>query len=163
MNLEDGFSGYVSFTELRASGVSAVTPRAGIYIVVRRSTEKPTFLVESCGGRFKDREPAVACELLAATWIPEAPIIYVGKAGSLLVRLTAYADFGVGKRVGHWGGRYIWQLADRDELLVAWKECPAGETPETADAELVRDFKRAHDGRRPFANIADPSRRLKSA
>jgi hypothetical protein len=73
-------------------------------------------------------------------------------------RLKQYADFGAGKPIGHWGGRYIWQLADSDALLVAWKESAPPETAAMAEARLVGQFKNEH-GCLPFANIADPSAR----
>lgn len=155
--LEEGFGGYKSFASLRAAAFVGVPRGGGVYIIVRRATDDPVFLTESCGGHFKGRNPAVACELLAAKWVPDTPIVYIGKATSLFTRLRQYADFGAGKPIGHWGGRYIWQLADRDELLVAWKECEPGLTPEKAEADLVGEFKRAFGGLLPFANISDPS------
>ena len=64
------------------------------------------------------------------------------------------AGFGAGKTVGHWGGRLIWQLADADQLIVAWKETP-GRVPRQVEAELIRLFRQQY-GKPPFAN--DPHR-----
>ena len=51
-----------------------------------------------------------------------------------------------GKPVGHWGGRYIWQLADADALMVGWRVCVAEQTPAEAEATLVRRFKQRSGG-----------------
>ena len=78
-------------------------------------------------------------------------MVYIGKAGSLRSRLDQYRRHGAGERVGHWGGRYIWQLDAAAPLLVAWKETP-GLDPECAEAALIEEFIRDF-GALPFANL----------
>jgi hypothetical protein len=54
----------------------------------------------------------------------------------------------------HWGGRFLWQLASSDELLVAWRL-----ERDFADAEcdLIDEFRDVH-GRLPYANLRRGSR-----
>jgi hypothetical protein len=94
--------------------------------------------------------------VLKAKWLDCCSVLYIGKANSLQRRLREYARFGAGHAVGHWGGRYIWQLADSPDLRVAWRQARQGQTAREAEAELVAEFK-ARYGKLPFANIADPS------
>jgi len=48
------------------------------------------------------------------------------------------------------GWRYIWQLADADELLVTWRECA---DPTSEESALLSEFYADHDERLPFANV----------
>lgn len=113
-----------------------------------------TFAERSCGGWFKGKDPTVTLDALAANWVDDAQVVYIGKADQLNRRLKQYADFGSGKPIGHWGGRLIWQLPSIDCLLIAWKETP-GRVPVDVEAELITQFRRAY-GKPPFAN--DPHR-----
>jgi hypothetical protein len=153
-----GFAGFVSFHQLRNGALDEVPVKGGVYVVLRMSKDEPAFLDESCGGHFKGKNPTELVEVLRAKWVAGTAAIYVGKGDNLRQRLKQYADFGAGRPVGHWGGRYIWQLADRDDLVVAWRPCQADQTAVAFESKLVTLFKRENGGRLPFANIADPGR-----
>jgi hypothetical protein len=75
-----------------------------------------------------------------------------GKARAAPKRLRAYHSFGSGKSGRHSGGRYIWQLADAWECLVAWREEPIDIVPRDVEEAMIADF-REEFGKRPFANI----------
>lgn len=159
-----GFDGFTTFAAFLDGELERVPKEAGAYVVVRTSPTPPSFLETSCGGHFKRRDPSASAEILEGKWIDECPVLYIGKADrsssrrSLYHRLREYALFGSGKPIGHWGGRYIWQLADSADLVVAWRVAEPGQTGADVEAELVGLFKQRF-GRLPVANIADPSRR----
>lgn len=151
-NLEKaGFTGWLPFAAIRAS---ACPTSGGVYVVIFDTDGPVAFTERSCGGWFKGKDPTVTPEALAANWVDDAEVVYIGKADQLRRRLTQYADFGAGKPVGHWGGRLIWQLPLPDRLIVGWKETP-GRIPVEVEAELIASFRQAH-GKPPFAY--DPHR-----
>lgn len=154
-NLE--FEGFVSVRNLRASRLSEVPACPGVYVFLRAGDTPPTFLKTSPGGRFKSKDPTVPIEVLKRRWVPETTIVYIGKAGgqrkppTLRKRLQQYLDFGAGKPVGHWGGRFIWQLTDAEELVVCWRPLDDVD-PESIESTMLAEFERKHASL-PFANL----------
>jgi hypothetical protein len=110
------------------------------------------FLTASVGGHFKGRDPSVPPEELERKWVDGPSTLYIGRTGNLRTRLILLARFGSSEPVGHWGGRYVWQLSDHDQLVVAWEQ-----TAEYVqrEAELIARFQ-AEFGALPFANLSQP-------
>jgi hypothetical protein len=153
-----GFRGFVPFRELPSSNVPA---RHGIYVVIRTATSLPKFLPNSPAGHLKGRDPSVTVDKLCAAWVDGATIVYIGKAAGrdgLDQRLADYRRHGTGVLAGHWGGRYIWQLADSDALLVAWRPM-TDDDPGEAEQDLIDEFKELHGGALPFANLRNNARK----
>jgi len=152
-----GFTGFMTIGALRDSGLAEVPKLPGVYALVCAQHDQPAFEAVSSGGHFKGKDPTVPIAELAAKWVPGSQIVYIGKAGgkdsraTLRSRLKQYLDFGAGKNIGHWGGRYVWQLRGSQELLVSWRPS-LGSDPEMLEGELLRAFVAVH-GRLPFANL----------
>ena len=144
-------SGFAGFVRLSGSKAADVPMAPGIYVIYRPSTSQPVFLPTSEAGLRRD--PSQPTDIVARKWVDGAQVIYIGKATSLRKRITQYRRFGAGTSDAHWGGRYIWQLDDQVELLVAWRVTAAGETPRAAETALIGQFMARHSGRMPFANL----------
>ena len=141
---KDGFTGFIPVSELR--GNTKVMPEcSGVYIVIRESDNAPEFLAEGTGGFFKGKNPNVSIDELKANYVADS------KATSLKKRVGQLLRFGTGSAIGHWGGRYLWQLADSDNLLIAWKPTPTID-PRAEEVKMLEDFVSLH-GRLPFANL----------
>lgn len=150
---EAGFTGWVPFADLPAHRPPAET---GVYLVYRPGTELPQYVDPSPAGWFHGRDPSVSESVLAGKWVTGAGVVYIGKAGGsrgLNGRLSAYRRHGEGRRAAHWGGRYVWQLADAAQLLVAWK---TADNVGALEHQLIAQFIADH-GQRPFANLNDGS------
>lgn len=150
-----GFEGFEKLLSL-ASGATHVPAAPGVYVVLGTASAEPDLLTESRGGLFKGRNPTAGRDTLMEKWVPGTEVLYAGKAKSLRRRLIEFAKFGNGHPAGHWGGRYLWQLADCEGLVVAWKTV---DDPWVAERELIEAFETQY-GRLPFANLVRGRRQL---
>lgn len=157
---EAGFEGFKTIKELIMTDCKDIPIQQGVYMILRKGNTHPIFLQEGTGGYFKGKNPNVPLEELEKNWV-EDDIVYIGKAGgsessvTLQKRIALYMCFGQGKPVGHWGGRLIWQLADAKDLIVCWKVLGKNEEPREVEKEMIQEFKKEHNGKRPFANLQD--------
>lgn len=147
---DSGFTGFIPVSELREGGLKMIPDVSGVYMVLRISDVHPEFLVIGSGGRFKGRDPNVPVEVLKANWVEGTPVLYIGKATSLRKRISQYLGFGHGKPIGHWGGRYIWQLADVTQFLFCWLQVDGN--ADAVETDMISRFRERY-GCRPFANL----------
>src|SRR2546427_3935686 len=112
-NLEaKGFEGFLTTRELSGTRIKDVPVLPGVYVVVCSEAEQPSFLASSIGGHFKGKDPTVPVSALESRWVPGTDVLYVGKADQLRRRIDQLCRYAGGDhRVGHWGGRYLWQVA----------------------------------------------------
>lgn len=151
--------GFIGWAPLRSVDAVRAAPRMpGVYVVSVDVTE-PIVWQPNCGGWFKDRDPAISLERLNLNWVNGAEIGYIGKANDLKRRLVEFAKFGLGRRIGHWGGRILWHLPQPDQLRVAWKVVDHGIDPALEERKMIKDFAMAY-GKPPFANHPDRDGRL---
>ena len=150
-----GFKGFKTVAELW-SDKSCIPKSKGIYLVLNHSDDYD-FILPGMGGFFKGRDPNITIEKLRNKIVPNSQVVYVGKAGrssgasTLYSRINQYLRFGQSKKVGHWGGRYIWQLKNHSELIFCWKETPNQE-PRDVEKELL-NLHIEQFGKIPFANL----------
>lgn len=145
---QQGFQGFTPLIELPAN-CDHIPAAPGVYIVVFPPTDLPEMLSVSRGGHFKGEDPTVPLDVLKKKWIPDVETVYIGRSSNLRIRLGDFSRYGNGQPVGHRGGRYLWQLAGGDDLLVGWKTV---DDPRTVEAEMMEEFEN-HYGSLPFANL----------
>jgi len=152
---EFGFYGFKTISELKEN-INLIPNEKGIYIIIKE-TDNIDFRKISTGGHFKGKNPTVPIYKLQTKWIKESSIIYIGKAGgknsksNLKKRLNQYIKFGEGQPIGHWGGRYIWQITESDNLIVAWKTLRLLE-PRDLEKQLINNFEKYYNAL-PYANL----------
>ncbi|HEY8583308.1 MAG TPA: hypothetical protein VIL49_10180 [Capillimicrobium sp.] len=107
---------------------------------------------------------------LAAFWLPDEVVLYIGLAGtSLRQRVGQYYKTPLGKRSPHAGG---WFLKTLTVLPDTWVHYAATDDPAGAEDRMLAAFSAAvseasraalHDSDRPipFANLEWPKRRIK--
>lgn len=153
----NGFCGFKTVAELREN-INVVPELTGVYVLLRPNDDEPVFLENGTGGFFKKKNPNVALPKLSAKWVKDTSIVYIGKADispktgerGLRTRLREYLDFGQGLNIGHWGGRYVWQLKDSVKLIVCWKRVDGN--AEQVERQMIMAFQAEH-GKYPFANL----------
>ena len=152
-----GFTGFRKIGDLFFDS-SAIPDIKGVYMVLNLS-KNVSFLTIGTGGHFKGKNPNVSSEELKRNWVEDTIVVYIGKAGNeggsatLRSRLRQYFRFGQGSNVGHWGGRYIWQLSNSRDLVICWKPL-LKDDPRNVEAEMIQDFVDKYR-KRPFANLTN--------
>ncbi len=91
---------------------------AGLVVSEKGSPDTKLSPPSESGWTFRG-DPSVPRDALDANWVPEAKVVYIGKAkhGRLRERLSEFVSFGRGGKHRHWGGRLIWQLDLAEEVL----------------------------------------------
>lgn len=152
---EDGFKGFESVKKLRKNS-SRIPQDKGVYLVLKPQDMDVKFLETGTGGHFKDKDPNVSIDKLKAKRIEDTLVLYVGRTGrTLYERINELLRFGQGENIGHWGGRYLWQINHSEELVICWKEMQ-DEDPEEIWKQLLWDFESVYS-KLPFANLQRPS------
>lgn len=133
-----------------------VPSACGVYVALRTASSAPSFLSKSPAGWFKGEDPTRPISVLQTKWVPGAEVVYIGKAGpsprrTLRRRLSEFRDFGAGLPKAHRGGSAIWQLADAQDLLIAWT-ATGGSDPRETEKALLAQFREQY-GLLPYANF----------
>lgn len=146
----NAFVGFKSINELCLDS-RLIPDTKGVYLILNFNTKPIEFLAIGSGGFFKGKNPNVEISELQSNWVEKTIVVYIGKATSLRKRLGQYFSFGQGKNIGHYGGRYIWQLKNSKDLIVCWKSLTNSD-PRELEKELIKLFV-SKFGKKPFANL----------
>lgn len=157
--IEQGFEGFKTIRELMMS-CRDIPKEMGVYVVLREKDERPKILEKRPFDCLEEKYPSYSKTELGKKWVEGTHIVYIGKAGGsgqktgLHKRLSTYIRFGKGKKAAHGGGRSIWQLSDALDLVVCWRIL-SDEGPCCVESDMIANFCKQHDGKRPFANRRD--------
>jgi hypothetical protein len=152
--IDSGFEGFVSIKDLWIDK-SMIPKEMGVYMILNTKNDVE-FINPGVGGFFKGKDPNVDILTLKEKYV-KSLVVYIGKAGgssskaTLFSRLGQYLSFGLSKNVGHYGGRYIWQIKNHSNLVVCWKTL-SSEEPIFIEKELLSFFKEEYS-KLPFANL----------
>jgi hypothetical protein len=154
-----GFAGFVPLAGLGKAGRS-LPAEPGVYVVLCDPTSTHGYLERSVGGSFKGQDGTVDVPTLIDAWVPGPDCLYIGQTTtSVRSRVASLVAYGRGAPVGHRGGRFLWQLQEHGELLIAWL---VDGNPIRAERELLDAFETRY-GRLPFANLVRGRRDLVTA
>ena len=151
----EGFSGFVKIKELNHNPI-VIPSIKGVYLVLYLDKVAPEFLIKGTGGYFKGNDPNIEVIGLKNKWVNDTIVVYISKMGSeevgatLQSRLKQYLKFGQGKAVWYYGGRYIWQIKNSENLVICWKPLEKDD-PNIIESEMLHQFVKLY-GTVPFAN-----------
>jgi len=154
--IEAGYGGLKSIKDLWFNR-TVIPIVKGVYLVINPAFQQTEFINPGVGGFFKGKDPNISISELEKNHIDDSQVVYIGKAGSptnkatLNSRIGQYLRFGLGKNVGHWGGRLIWQLKNYENLIFCWKPTPNTD-PKIIKKQLLNELINQF-GARPFANL----------
>ena len=153
--------GFITTGRLHAERCEGLPNERGVYAILRDSPAPPEFMVRSNAPVYRGGDPSRPVDELAQRWVPGAEVLYFGRAcgpgvrSLLKQRIKRFLRFGNGRVVGHWGGRFIWQLRDHAALRVAWQPTRDAD-PAQVEASLQAAFVERYGGF-PFANLKQES------
>lgn len=101
------------------------------------------WLDESPGGVRLQGAPATVRSLadqVAQWWLPDEPVLYVGKATSLRARVGQYYSTPLGARRPHRGGYWIKMLDSPPALTVFYSATATAEAARRAEGLMLRHF-----------------------
>jgi hypothetical protein len=150
---EYGFCEPVRIGFLDQTACDQVPSVSGVYCVIRDKKTPPQFLDQNPAGHFKGNNPTTLVSKLQAKWVDKTFLMYVGESENLKRRVLQCIQFGQGQPIGHWGGRYMWQLSDSSDYLFSWKRI-LDDNPADVKRRLIHTFRTRY-GKRPFANLKD--------
>ncbi len=153
---QQGFEGFLLVGQLRHDRCEELPNLPGVYALLRETLEKPEFMARSNAAEYRGENPTRPIDELTERWVPGAQVLFFGRAcgpgvrSLIKQRVKRYMRFGQGRVVGHWDGRFAWQLRDHSSLRIAWKTMENGD-PAIYEVDLLRRFSQ-HYGTPPFAN-----------
>lgn len=101
--------------------------------------------------------PQALTERLGAFWLPDEPVLYIGKADvPVTKRVTQYYGTRIGARSPHKGGWFIKTLAELDRL---WVHCVASPRPQHDEEVMLTAFV-DNISAMSLAEIRDPEKPL---
>lgn len=136
---------------MHAQDLRHIPAAPGIYLVgVPFDGFEPNISDATTGPRFvKGRSMLYPASKLKEKFnLSDKRCLYIGESDNLQHRITLFLQYGRGEDVPHRGGRAIWQIANSDELILAWCPCPNHENVKSA---LLASYRQSF-GVLPMAN-----------
>ncbi len=98
----------------------------GVYIIYLENATQPSFTERLNNPNLKK---FASCEWLLEKWqrtnsTNETDIVYIGKGECLKDRIRALIRFGHGKMNKHFGGEWLWQIKNLEDLKLLTSSCP---------------------------------------